>query len=101
MKIFHPLHKVVLYGMYGTLLALFGGHEQIGGIDAIKFVDIKTFTRKHIELFDGLYFIVPELYPYGYIIVGQINVHVFTLDTETAASQLYVIAGVKAFHQLA
>ena len=95
LKIFHALHKVVLYGPYGTLLALLGGHEQVSRVDAVEIIRVYALSGEYIELFYGVYLIIPELDADGSIVICKIDIHVLTLDAETAAGQFDVITGVE------
>ena len=88
----HALHKVILNGVDGTFLALLGGHEEVGRVDAVEIICVYALACQYVEFLDGIDLIVPELDAYGGVVVGQVDVHILALYAEAAASQFYVIA---------
>ena len=100
-EVIHTLGQIILNGADGPFLALLGGHEQIGRIDAVKVILLNALTGKHIKFLNGINLVIPELDADCGVIIGQVYVNVLAFYAETASCQLYVISGVERVNQFA
>ena len=61
-EIFHLLGEVVLNLVDGLQRALLAGHEEVGWIYLVGIVRMHAYATHGVNLLDGIYLIVPELY---------------------------------------
>jgi len=93
--------EVVLNLVDGAEGVLLGGHEEVGGVDAVVVEAAEGDTRDGVHLLDAVHLVAPEGDAQEVVVVGQEDVHRVALDAEVAAVQFQVVAHVEAVHQAA
>ena len=93
--------QVVLNLAYGLLLRLLAGHEKIGGINLILFVERNTGKRQWINLFNTLNLIAPIDNAKQIVAIGKRYVHGVSLHSDLASVQRNIVAHIKSVKQAA
>ena len=93
--------EVVLDLVDGAEGVLLGGHEEVGGVDAVVVEAAEGDTRYGVHLLDAVHLVAPEGDAQEVVVVGQEDVHCVALDAEVASVQFQVVAHVEAVHQAA
>ena len=95
LEIFHTGCQVVFDLMNGGLRLLLGGHEEVGGINAIFVEGADTLTRDWLYLLDGIDLIVPEGDAQEVVGIGEEDIDGVSLDAIFAAREADVVARVE------
>ena len=94
-------HQIVLDLMNGQVLAFFGGHEEVGGVDLVLVERTEAGSRQTVHLFDAVDLVAPEIDAQHVVGIGQKDVDRVTFHAEVAARRGNVVAGVERIDESA